>query len=334
MPEVRALLDDHLDFEQDPSPAVRSVYAQHFPALVYLDAEWAATAAPKIFPAAEDGLRYWRASWSVYGTFARTYDQVFDILRPVYELAVQRMPWSDKAEGPRGADGEDWRHAEENIACQLLAFYWRRKLEMEDDGLLVRFFARCSLRSRSRALWFVANSLASHEGDVPADLQRRLKALWEWRMKVVQESDDPKDREELSTFGGWFAYGKLDPEWSARTLIDVLKLTHNIDHPGMVIGRLAAIAAADLTRAIDCLQAFVAADREGWRHTMAKEQVAEIIQAALRSDQPEIARTARRVIDKLAERGDLTYRSLLTDHRMIAKAEPIHSHTFTGTSGL
>ena len=315
MPEVRALLDVHLDQERDPSPAVRSVYAQYFPALVYLDAEWATAVASKVFPASEEHMRYWRASWSVYSTFAQTFDQVFDILRSTYELAAQRMPWSENVDTPRSADGEDWRYAEENIACHLIAFYWRGKLGMESDGLLVRFFAQCTPRSRSKALWFIANSLASHEGDVTADIQQRLMTLWEWRMKAARDSNDPEDRKELATFGGWFAYGKLDPDWSSRTLIEVLKLHQDIDHPGMVIGRIAAIAHMDLKRAIECLQAFVAADREGWRHTMAKDHLEATLLSALNADQPEIARTARGIIDKLAERGDLSYRALVTTPR-------------------
>ena len=98
MPEVRALLDGHL--ERDPSPAVRSVYAQYFPALVYLDANWAAAVAPLVFPASEEDVRFWRAAWSAYAIFAQTFDKVFDILRPTYELAVQRMPWSENPETP------------------------------------------------------------------------------------------------------------------------------------------------------------------------------------------------------------------------------------------
>ena len=309
MPEVRALLDGHL--ERDPSPAVRSVYAQYFPALVYLDANWAAAVAPLVFPASEEDVRFWRAAWSAYAIFAQTFDKVFDILRPTYELAVQRMPWSENPETPSGRDGENWRHAEENVARHLLAFYWRGKLELAENSLLVRFYERSALYSRSAAMRFVANNLASYKGDVPADVQQRMMALWEWRMKVLEKPSNSKEREELASFGGWFAHGKLDPEWSARMLLDVLKLTDHVDHPEMVIVRLAAIATTDLKRAVDCLEAFIAADREGWRHTMAKDQVEAILQASLKSDEPAITRSARNIVDKLAERGDISYRALL-----------------------
>ena len=311
IPEVRALLDRRLD--RDLSPAVRSVYAQYFPALVYLDAEWATAVAPIIFPAAVDEIRFWRASWSVYATFSQTYDRVFEILRPTYELAVRRMPWDEGSETTRDATGEDWRQAEENVACHLLAFYWRGKIELDRDSLLVRYFGRCGRRARSRALWFAANSLASHKGDVPAGIQRRMIDLWEWRMKEADVSNDPKDREEMQTFGGWFAHGKLDPNWSVQMLIKVLKLTNNIDRPGLVIGRLAAIALTDLRSSVDCLDAFVDADREGWRYITSKDQVEAILRAGLASDQPDVASTARRIVDKLTERGSLEYRRLLDD---------------------
>jgi hypothetical protein len=315
MPEVRTLLNAHLDLAREPSPGVRSVYAQYFPALVYLDARWAEAIAPILFPSGQEQIDYWRAAWSVYATFARPFDRVFDILRPVYELSVQRMPWNQQEESSLRADQFDWRYAEESVACHLTAFYWRGKLELTDGGLFAQFIDRATPGSRSKAWWFIATSMGSHEGDLPVEVQERLKALWEWRMNAVANSIDPEDLKELSSFGGWFAYGKLDVQWLAQALVTLLgnkKLVDHVDHPGMVIERMAAIAATDILLALQCLKAFVVADRDGWRHTQAKEHVEAILQAALGCGVPDAIDAAHQVIDTLAEHGDLTYRGLLS----------------------
>jgi hypothetical protein len=315
IPEVRTLLNAHLDLEQEPSAGVRSVFAQYYPALVYLDANWAAEIAAILFPAGEDKVAHWMAAWSVYATFARPFDQVFDILRPSYELAVRRMPWSELQESRTRGGHIEWRHAEENVACHLTAFYWRGKLDLANDGLLAQFMGRANPEARSKALWFISNSMASHEGDLPLDVQERLKAFWEWRVTAVAGSNDPEELKELSSFGGWFAYAKLDIQWLAKSLLDLFgdsRLVNHLDHPGMVVERMAEIAKTDVALAVQCLEAFVIADKEGWRHTQAKEDVLTILQSALSSGLPEAIEAARHAIDALAEHGDMTpYRNLL-----------------------
>ena len=49
-PEVKAVLDAHLDVNRDPSLAIRSVYGQWFPWLVLLDRDWAVGNAAQNLP--------------------------------------------------------------------------------------------------------------------------------------------------------------------------------------------------------------------------------------------------------------------------------------------
>lgn len=319
MSEVRTLLNRHLDVQQEPSAGVRSVLAQYFPALVYLDASWAAEIAPILFPASDEQLAYWTAAWSVYSTFAHPFDQVFDILWPTYELAVQRMPWDELQESRTRGGQMGWRYAEDNVACHLTAFYWRGKLDLSAAGLLAQFMGRAGHEARSKALWFISNSMASHEGELPRDVQERLQAYWEWRMAAATASTNPEDFKELSAFGGWFAYGKLDIQWLAKSLLDLLgdkRLADHLDHPGMVIERIAELAEADVVLAAKCFEAFVVADREGWRHSQSREEVLTILQTALSSEMPEAIQAAGHAIDVLAEHGDMTYRGLLQPDEM------------------
>jgi hypothetical protein len=52
LPEVRTVLDEHLDLRLEPTLTIRSVYGRHFPWLHYLDPAWAAGTVARIFPIA------------------------------------------------------------------------------------------------------------------------------------------------------------------------------------------------------------------------------------------------------------------------------------------
>src|SRR5437660_8268252 len=55
MPEVRSVLEKHLDAVLEPSIAIRAVYGQRFGTLYFLDRNWAMANINRIFP--RDGAR-------------------------------------------------------------------------------------------------------------------------------------------------------------------------------------------------------------------------------------------------------------------------------------
>ena len=61
MPEVRDVLEQHLDSTADPSLAVRAVYGQRFPWLCLLDQRWAAERAGVVFAEETEQNSMWEA---------------------------------------------------------------------------------------------------------------------------------------------------------------------------------------------------------------------------------------------------------------------------------
>lgn len=124
MPEVREVLEAHLDPGRDPSLAIRAVYGQWFPWLVLLDADWARTRAAKIFPQNPESAAHFDAAWNTYvvfctpyDIFCRPYDNVLEILRPFYHLALQRI-------GVRRDDTRWLEDPDKRLAEHLMVFYW------------------------------------------------------------------------------------------------------------------------------------------------------------------------------------------------------------------
>ena len=99
MPEVRRVLERHLDSELDPSRAIRSVYGRFFPWIVFLDKDWAVAHVSRIFSTDELG----DAAWRTYITICPAENETFDVLSEEYNRAVERIK-ADPDEGRQYID--------------------------------------------------------------------------------------------------------------------------------------------------------------------------------------------------------------------------------------
>jgi hypothetical protein len=89
MPEVRQVLEAHLDLAHDPSLALRSVYGRWLPSLTHLDAEWIKNHVQVVFPHEERFRRYRDAAWDTYVVLCHPYSMLFDILEEEYGIAIE-----------------------------------------------------------------------------------------------------------------------------------------------------------------------------------------------------------------------------------------------------
>jgi hypothetical protein len=215
MPEVRGVLDRHLDPQHDPSLAIRAVYGQRFPWLVMLDPPWAAQSVATIFPLGDVHHDLCDAAWQAYITFCDPYDDVFELLRDQYSRAVERIATMPTHEWPL-ADPD------QRLATHLMAFYQREKLGLnESEGLLADFYARASDSLRGHALGIAGTSLRTKE--VPPQVLARLLTLWKRRLEAARSAKpDTPHAAELAAFGSWFVVGKLDDIWAIEQLKEAL----------------------------------------------------------------------------------------------------------------
>ncbi|MBU0515438.1 MAG: hypothetical protein KJ621_11755, partial [Proteobacteria bacterium] len=89
MPEVQRALEEHLDINLDPSPAVRSVYGQRIPWIRLEAPKWAEDNLPLIFPADKKQSEYWLAAWEGYILQCDPFNDVLPLLMQQYALAVK-----------------------------------------------------------------------------------------------------------------------------------------------------------------------------------------------------------------------------------------------------
>lgn len=307
MPEVRDVLDFHLDPDRDPSLAVRAVYGQWFPWLAFLDSRWAATRKDAIFPAAPDQEARREAAWEAYVVFCRPYDVAFELLKDQYAWAIERI----------GAYTAGKRHVgnpEQRLAEHLMELYCRGRLALdESDGLLKRFYAKADDNLRAHAMAFIGRGLNNTDGKVSQEILNRLKALWEYRLAAAKDAGSAVEfTKELAAFGWWLISNKFDVEWTLSQLYALLSLVHNVEPYHRVLERLAVIAAEFPLQAVQCIAQILPEDKDGWRIVAAREEVRVILATALGSSVPLAKSIAEDLIHLLGARGYWDFRDLLS----------------------
>jgi hypothetical protein len=297
-PEVKAVLDTHLDVNRDPSLAIRSVYGQWFPWLVLLDRDWAAGNAAKIFSNEDAAIDYWHAAWDTYVKFNQPYNNIAEVLSVQYAAAVLKL---DAVPQERQGGGE----AARELAQHVVVLYGRGRLER--SSLLQDFYGHAPDWLRAAAISHIGWSLGQG-GEIPTDVIERFQRLWEQR-RANGEAAPGKAKEELEAFGSW-AYSKLFPAaWFLAELERVLRAVRDIDRDHTVMERLAELAKDWPHETVRVAHLMVEFDA-GWGPSGWEGELEQVLSAALASANPEARKEALSLIDLLGRKGFLSFREL------------------------
>lgn len=306
MPEVRQVLDEHLNPDIEPSLSIRSVYGQWFPWLALLDPLWANQSIRKIFPQDETFSNLRRVAWESYINFSGIYDNAFDLLHEEYRYAVEQID-------PTTIERQKLTHTDEGLAQHLMTFYWRGKLNLDESGgLLTRFFELASDALRGYALEFVGRSLKKTENEIDAEILNWLQLLWGKRLETARNSTEPNSyATELAAFGWWFGSGKFNDAWAIAQIKQILELTGKVDPDFLLLERLAVLVDTMPESSVECLELMIKNDKSGWSIYGWQNETKAILSKAIQSTSGQAIKTAENIIQDLGKRGHWEYRNLL-----------------------
>jgi len=305
MPEVKEVLEAHLDHAHDPSLAIRAVYGEWLPWLNLLDRGWAANNLSKILPADAEQRDLRDAAWEAYIVFCQPYNDAFDVMKGEYVRAVDRI-------GTVAAGRRHHGDPDQHLAEHLMVFYWRGKLDLnEAAGLLKSFYEKASDSLRGHAIEFIGRSLNNTEGRLEAEVLERLTSLWDLRLDVARRSPTGTHSREMSAFGWWFASGKLDESWALDQLHAALSLSHKIDADWLVLERLETLAQTMPQKVGQCIELMIEGDLEGWEIHGWRDELRKILAVIIRGDNRVARDTAVKVVNRLGAKGHFEFRNLL-----------------------
>lgn len=308
MPEVRQVLNDHLDLNIEQSLAIRSIYGQWFPWLALLDPLWAGQSVGKIFPQEDISRNLRHAAWESYINFSGgAYNNAFDLLYEEYCYAVEQI-------NVGFVEPQNLTHTNEMLAQHLMTFYWRGKLTFDDPKrLLSRFFDLASDALRGCALEFVGRSLNLTKNEIESEVLSWLQLLWKKRLETACNSAEPSSyTNELAAFGWWFSSKKFDDYWAIEQIKQILQLTGKVNPDYSVLERLASLANTMVLDSIKCLELMIKSNQHGeWVTYSSHDETNTILCKAIQSNNEEAKKAAEEIIHSLGRRGNWQYRGLL-----------------------
>jgi len=307
MPEVRDVLEAHLDLDREPTLTVRAVYGQWIPWLILMDEEWARARLDDIFPREESKRHYRQAAWETYLRFCRPYDDTLEVLREEYRRAIFDL----EATSLDTPDEREQRPVESDrkLAEHLMTFYLRGKLDLDDPNSLIRqFLARADDELRGYAVARMGRTLRVPSPPIDPEVFERIQAF---RIEAATAAPKIPHSQELAAFGEWFASSTFDPEWAMTQLERTLDLAGKIEESHLVIERLATIAESMPLRAVQSLARILERDERNMTTYYKRDEIKIIISKALDSQDPEAAETAENLVHALGAKGLFEFRELL-----------------------
>jgi len=300
VPEVKRLLERHLDPTADPSLAIRSVYGQWFPQFVRLDKDWARRIAPRIFPHEPELGAYFDAAWSAYIVFNRASTDVFEVLRDAYALAVKRLHTGSVRTPFAGDPGE-------RLGAHLLAYRAWGATSGGDD-LFAAFWRQAGPDLQRETLAHVGESLRETQRLDP-DVHDRLTATWEWILKDANGGEAAS----LARFGAWLATSALEGRWLLRQALAVLNRGIHLEPDFVVYEALPRLALEHPREVVEVLRLMVQTDAQGWSLEGSIGEVREALRIVLAAKDREAQERAEELIHLLAARGMAILDDLLSD---------------------
>ncbi len=307
MPEVRELLEKHMQPSHDPSLAVRAVFGRWLPWLLLIDPVWTRAHLAQILPR-DEALRPLRnAAWSSYLLYSGgVYNNLLTLLADEYAFAIERL-------GKEHYGGGNDKEVDPHFADHLMVFYLRGLLNLEDpEGLIQRFYRFAPAALRQRAFGFIGRSLINDKSPaLPNDIRKRMENLLD--VRIASETPWPEKAEELAEFGWWFGSGKFAAAWALPRLLTILRNGRQIDGEHHVVQQLEVVSTSDPVGAVEALRWVVEVDERGWDFSLWTEEGRRVLERALACGDLAARDSATRAINLLAARGNRTYMDLLLE---------------------
>ena len=296
MPEVREVLEKHLDIKHDRSYVIRSVYGQWFPWLVLLDDNWAKKNVLKIFPEKDEEKLYLKAAWETYIIFCRPDNNVFEVLQKQYSNAIDLLSKKDDKE--RG-----YADPENHLAEHLVTFYWSGIIGLE-DSLFQKFWEKADDSLRGHAITFIGRNLGNTPGDLEKDILDRFTKLWDFRLSVAKGNGEKNSfKNEMASFGWWFTSKKFDDKWVLTKLHESLKISKKVEFVHEVVKKLAEISGQYPNDTFLCLNEIARGKMEIWEIHPWHKEAYTILENAMKSDDESIVQGAKDLANYLGSKG-------------------------------
>jgi len=184
-----------------------AVLGRYLPWINLINQKWVKDNLEAILP--KKNKARFNAVWLTYINFVPSFDDMFDLLKDKYLLALENPTDEEK----------DSKRSNFKLGESIAVFYSRGKIKLEDD-LLKKLFKKRP-KDGSAMISLIGRWCCNENNPVPKEFLGRFKNLWDWRIKNSAEL--PISVEEYQSFKWWYKSGLFDRKWALEQLLESAK---------------------------------------------------------------------------------------------------------------
>jgi hypothetical protein len=304
IPEVKRVLDKHLDKKYDPSLAVHSVYGQWIPWFVLFSKVWLNDALPLIFPQEPEKKTYRDVAWETYISLNAPYDNVFELLSNEYGNAIKDL--NKPAE-----DRSHFGNIKESLAKHIINYFWRDRIKLDEKNNLLKLLCENSdIELRKFIIGYLGRGLEGNDSIDPKVIDK-LKEFVQYRFDEIYATKNTEMFMEFFDFGLWFYSNKIDDNWTIKQLKVILEKIGELRFEEKVVKYMVQLAKSNrlLGDILDCIEYMIKQEKEMWKFLGWKDDVKEILTMSI--EIPEHKSKAINIVHKLGAIGLFEFRDLL-----------------------
>lgn len=304
-PEVKAVLEERLDPNHNPSPIVHSIYGRRLTTLISLDKTWVQEHLDQIFPKPPEFAQLREAAWAAYVIHSTPDGSVFSMIDHEYRAAIQRVPYASNYSKRKRVEVELGKHLVtlycwEIVSCEIVGEFF----QMAGDGLA------------GIIMGSVGVDIEGTDGETDPKILSRIQTLWDKRRASAQH-DIKAHVEEVRAFGKAFTSGKFDDDWALDFLEWVVR---SVGRPGdgkTVVERLGELVSSFPARATRVLTVMLEHPGNDWdaiEKGLWRDGAYALVEATAGISDPEVVENRKRITDfyvKHSDGSDQAFRDLI-----------------------
>ena len=266
---IRDFFGDQLADRTAAGRIPRAIMGRYLSFLFYFGEDWLRANLDALLPPDDEALR--GASW--YGHLAHDQQPILDLVPKLHLCLAEEIARLTEA-----GSQVDREYRRERLADYLMVLYLWGGLP---DDLLSSFWEHAPSSVRQHCMWYLGTQLAAP--DMPDAMRARGLAYWVRRLDAARRSDNPDAfRSELGAIGQWTLRDRIDDQWLADQLFEMLQAGFVPTDAFSVVDWLAKIAPRNVDRTVEILSALLRNPRiDQWTYMTQQEPIRAVLAEGL-----------------------------------------------------
>lgn len=300
--EIIEILNEKIDYEKEPSPAIRSVIGSYLTQIYFMSKEWTTTKIDVIFPPTEIFEQYWRAAWSGYLIGSNINKELFNCLISQYQRGLRKLnqPKDNSINDPS-----------ERLAQHVMVAYLNDMTDFGDENhILDLFYENAPDGLRAQAIFWLSKVLENEKPAIDSPLWLKCWSLWKNRFEYAEKQEPVQNGQEISDYMRWLEYCPLSLDVLFPMLFNSIKYFQDSYDVMQITKYAAKYCELSPVEAITLLHNCITTAKELWWNPE-EEVERNILTVALKSKNGEAKGIAIDLINYHGEKGDYRWKDLL-----------------------